>query len=206
MTSSTSRDWIATYDPADPALQAAIRRRKTRFLWVFVPVFGLVFGASRVGLEFSEHFGPMGLDRILVHSPGWLTSVTIVIGVSLMVAAFAIGIRPSIYRVIQANPRMVLTRVESRRVGRQIRGREPVAPYEVPFLRDVALAMYAQRWAALSMAGVTLLAIGGTMLGDDGGVTVPGLLAIVPIVIGVYSLRAAAQARRFLGSLGVAPV
>jgi hypothetical protein len=205
MTSPTTRDWIATYDPGDPELRAAIRRRQTRFYWIFVPVFVVVFIAVRVGLESSERFGPMGLDRILVRTPDWLTGLTLVVAVGLMSAAFAVGVRRSMRQAVHGNPRQLLTRAESRRVGRQIRGLEPVAPYEVPFLRDVARGLYAQRWAALSMSGVLLLVLGGTMLGDDNGVTVPSLLALVPIAIGVYSVRGAVHGRRFLRSIGDTP-
>ena len=206
MTSSTPRDWIATYDPADPALKAAIRRRKIRAYWLFVPVFVLVFGFYRGWMDATERFDPFGVNRLLGDAPAWLASLTIGAASVLMIIAFVVSVRPATYAVIQSNPRAVLTRAESRRVGRQIRGQEPVAPHEVAFLRDVALAMYAQRWGVVSMTGVLLLAVGGGMLGGDGGAVVPIVLGIVPIVVGVLCVRTAVHARRFLRSVGVAPV
>jgi hypothetical protein len=100
----------------------------------------------------------------------------------------------------------VLTFAQRRRVSRQLRGTVPVEPHEVPFLRDVARAREAQRWAVISMAGVTLLAVSATMLGEDSTVTVPAALVLVPLVIGAIAARTAVDARRFLGSVGSGPV
>jgi hypothetical protein len=206
MNRTTRRDWIATYDPDDPELRAAVRRRETRFmLWCLLPTFVLLLLSARAGLVYSDQYGPIGPDRLVTRAPEWLAMVTLVAAAVLLVASFGIVVRRAQQAFVRGNPRALLTRAENWRVGQQIRGREPVASHEVPFLRDVARAVYVQRWAAVPMAGVALLVVTATILGEDDGATVPSFLAIVPIAIGALSLRAARHAQRFLASVETPP-
>jgi hypothetical protein len=201
MTSSTSRDWIVSYDPEDPALRSANRRRYQQvFAWTFVPVFALTYLPVYVGIDVNRGTFVNGPNQ-LFGAPYWLAVVTYAVALPLIVGSLVFGLRRARRTAVMRDPRAVLTRTEGRRIDRQIRGRLPVAPYEVPVLRDVALAMYAQRWAAGVMAGLVLAWLSVGMLGP----AMMGWFAVVPAVVGVYSLWTALHGRRFLRSLGVTP-
>jgi hypothetical protein len=79
---------------------------------------------------------------------------------------------------------------------------DPVAPHEMPFLRDVALGVYARRWAVGVMAGTVAVLVAAGMLGP----ATFAWYAAVPAVVGASSLRSAVHGRRFLRSVGVTPV
>ena len=204
MTSSTPRDWIATYDPDDPELHAAIRRRTNKSRWVIVPAIVASYIATRTALDASVSTDVAGT---MLHAPALLVTAMVLIAVVLVVAGIAVILRPAIRATIRRNPRPVLTRAQSRRVGRQLAGREPVAPHEVPFLRDVALATYAQRWGVRLMAGLMLLATAKALVADNAvDVAIASTLAVLAAAVVAFGLRGVVQARRFLRSVGVAPV
>jgi hypothetical protein len=196
-----SRDWIATYDPDDPDLRAAIRWRHTRLNWTAVPVGVLTYLVLRRVLDAS--FGIETAPR----GPTLLLMVLILGGFVLVVAGIAMVLRPSIRAAIRRNPRAGLTRTQSRRVGRQLRGRAPVAPHEVPFLRDVALGTYAQRCSVVIMVGLVLLSTARALVSTNSvDVAIASVLALLAAAGAVFGLRAVVQARRFLRSVGTAPV
>jgi hypothetical protein len=202
VTSATPRDWIATYDPADPALRSANRRKYQGFAtWTFVPSFLLTYLPVYVGIDVVDGTAVTAPHRLFA-APYWLAVATFVVALTPIVASLVFGLRRARWAAVMRNPRAVLTRAQGRRVDRQIRGRLPVALHEVPFLRDVALGMYAQRWVGGVMAGTVLLALSAGMLGPPAF----GWFAVVPVAVGAASVRAALRGRRFLRSVGVAPV
>jgi hypothetical protein len=198
-----SRDWIATYDPDDPELQAAISRRRVRFRWMIGPIV-LAYIVTREVLEAS-----LGDDQSTNDVPGWLVlplTVTFLVAAVLVVAGIAMALRPAARAAARRNPLPVLDRAQRRRVGQQLAGRVPVAPQEVPFLRDVALGTYAQRWAVAILAGLTLLCVGRFFAdGSVDGEVVAGVAGLALAGLGAYGLRSVVRARRFLKSVAVAP-
>lgn len=203
MNSTTQRDWIATYDPDDPELRATIQRRRRTWIYLLVPVWVVLFTIFNLT---TDGLPPSSLDRWLARTPDWIALATFLVGWVAMIAALVLSLRAAPREAVRRNPYYVLTRPQRRRVIRQIRGTLPVEPHEVPFLRDVARAREAQRFAVVSMVGVVFLAASAAMLGDGSEVTVPTVLVLVPAVIGGIGLRAADEARRFLRSVGAAPV
>jgi hypothetical protein len=197
-----NRNWIATYDPDDPELHAAIEQSYKRFAWLFIPVFGVTFAFAQSGLGWIENHGSTAYDRFLAATPDWAAYTVLAIALAILVAAYVFGLRPAARTAIRTNPRMVLTRAQARRVNRQIQGRLPVAPHEVAFLRAVARGMRAQRWLVGAMGGMALLALAAGML----GAAVLGWLVVVPVLVAGFGLRADRQARRFLESVGTTPV
>jgi hypothetical protein len=197
-----NRNWIATYDPDDPELHAAIEQSYKRFYWLFIPVFAATFLFAQFGLDWVEEYGETSYDRFLAATPDWAAYTVLAVALALMVAAYTFGMRPTLRNAVKANPRVVLTRAEANRVNRQIRGRAPVAPHEIPFLRAVARGTRAQRWVVVAMGGMALLALAGGMLGS----AVLGWLVVVPVAVAVLVLRTDRQARRFLRSVGTTPV
>jgi hypothetical protein len=197
-----ARDWIATYDPDDPLLRREIEQSYKRFNWAFVPVFGATFVLTQVARDWVERNGETAYDRLLAAAPDWAAATTFALALALVVGSIAVGLSPARRAVVRRNPRVVLTWAQSRRVRRQIYARVPFAPYEIAFLRDVALAMYAQRWLVVAMAGSALAALSVGMF----GVAVSGWLVVVPFGVAMFGVRVTANARRFLRSVGVTPV
>jgi hypothetical protein len=203
MTSSTQRDWIATYDPDDSELRAAIHRRYSRFRLVFLPAFVVGYIVTSIALEAA----PGGdTDPPVFSPPAWLVGVMGVVAAVLIVAGVAIALRPAVRSAIRRNPRALLTPEQNRRVYSQIGGRVAVAPHEVPFLRDVALGTYAQRWVAAALAGAMLLAVSYAIRSDTDDALLASVLVLMTAVSGTFALRSAVHARRFLRSHGVTPV
>src|SRR5215212_6268372 len=97
------RDWIATYDPDDPELQAAIRRRNTKIRWIAVPVGVVAYLAVRVILDSAVG---IDFDRTPSDLPTWLVlllTVSFVIAVGLFVAGLAMALRPSLRAAARRN-------------------------------------------------------------------------------------------------------
>jgi hypothetical protein len=200
MTPSTPRDWIATYDPDDPELHAAIRRRTNRSRWVIVPAVVASYIATRAALDAS-----IGTDveGTMPHTPVLLVTALVLVACVLVVAGIAVTLRPAVRAAIRRNPRPVLTHARSRRLGRQLAGREPVAPHEVPFLRDVALGTYAQRGAVVLTAGLVPLSTARALVSNDAvGVAIACAFALLAAAGAAFGLRGVVQARRFLRSAG----
>jgi hypothetical protein len=201
MTSSTPRDWIATYAPDDPELRAAIRWHHNRFNWLAVPVTVVTY---LVLGRLAEAF--VGIENT-PHAPILLLTVLTLGGFILVVAGIAVTLRPAARAAIRRNPRTLLTRAERRRVGKQIRGRAPVAAHEVPFLRDVALGTYAQWGAVVLTAGLVPLSTARALVSND-SVVVAITCAFALLAAGgaAFGLREVVRARRFLRSVGTGPV
>jgi hypothetical protein len=209
MNSSTrppDRDWISNYKPDDPELHAAIRRRYTRVRWITVPVAVAAVIATRAGLESTVG---SDLDETSSRVPDWLVlpvTMAFLAAAVIVVAAIAIALRPARRAAVRRNPRPVLSRAESRRVGQQLAGRAPVAPHEMPFLRDVALGTYAGRRGVVLLAGIVLLCAARATVVNSADAVLAGVAGLILAVIGVFALRSVVRARRFLRSIGVAPV
>jgi hypothetical protein len=203
MNSTTQRDWIATYDPDDPELRAAVQRRRRTWIYLLVPVWVVLFTVFNLT---GDRLGPTGLDRWVARTPDWVALATFLVGWVAMIGALALSLRPAPREAVRRNPYYVLTLAQRRRAAKQLRGALPVEPHEVPFLRDVARARDAQRWGIVSMVGVLLLAVSAAMFGGDAAVPVPTVLVLVPVIIGAIIARGAVDARRFLRSVGAAPV
>jgi len=209
MSSSTQppdRDWIATYDPDDPELQAAIRRRYTRLRWIGVPIGIVVYLVVRTVLESQSG---IDFDRTPDNLPTWLVlvlTVSFVAAAVLVVAGLALALRPSLRAAVRRNPQAVLNRAQSRRVGKQIGGQIPVLPHEMPFLRDVALGTNASRSGVVLLAGVVLFCVSRAAVADGAGAVVAGVAALGLALLGAFGLRRVVRARRFLRSAGTAPV
>ena len=204
MTSSTPRDWIATYDPDDPELRAAIRRRNTKSRWVIVPAIVASYIATRTALDASIDSDVAGT---MLHAPALLVTAMVLIAFVLVVAGIAVTLRPSIRATIRRNPRPVLTRAQNRRVGRQLAGREAGRPARgaVPARRR-ARHVRATVGGGL-MAGLTLFATAKALVADNAvDVAIAGVLALLAAAAVAFGLRGVVQARRFLRSVGVAPV
>jgi hypothetical protein len=203
MTSSTARDWIASYDPDDPDLRTAISRRRVRVGWMIGPIV-LAYIVTREVLEAS-----LG-EQVTYDVPSWLVlsvTVTSVVAVMLVVAGIAMALRPAARAAARRNPLPVLDRAQRHRVGQQIAGRVAVAPQEVPFLRDVALGTYAQRWAVALLAGLALLCVCRFFAdGSVDGEVVTGVAGLTLAGLSAYGLRNVVRARRFLKTVAVAPV
>jgi hypothetical protein len=204
---SPSRDWIATYDADDPDLRAAIHRRNARIRWITVPaVVVAVVATSNAPIP----SGGSDLDETFYRVPAslvWLVTVLFVVASAMIVAGIAIALRPARRTAVRRNPRPVLSRAQSRRVGKQLAGQVPVAPHEMPFLRDVALGTYASRWGVVTLAGIVLLcAARATVYNNDADAVRAGVVGLILAVVCALGLRGVVQARRFLKSVGVAPV
>lgn len=194
--------------PADERpLAARVDRGRRRFRGALATItVTLGVASGLVGVALARHHGPVR-HRRPVGVPTWaqVTGVAVfTVSVLVVVGSLVWAWRHGRLRDSRRSPLWALTWRERSRALKQMRGRLPYTPEQVPLLRVLATGSRRNGWYAWLLSGVLGNQVAQAFLHDNAFFAVLGLLAVAALGTAVASLsRQAASARRFLEREGL---
>ena len=178
---------IARGTPSPPALDRQRRSRRNLLVWGSVLVVVCVAAGAVAGFLFGGSDSPRGDDDGWRLLPEPWSLVAFVVGLGLEVTGFVLLVRAGQWGARWKTAVSVLTRAQRRSVLRQMRGRAPVVPEQLPVVVDLARRVVLMDRLLLVFAGLVVLQTGN--IGDEPvWLLVLLLLGVVAVTVGAVAL------------------
>lgn len=188
-------DWLAARYPGSGSVsdrvQAGWRRRTlalTAALLLALPLAGYAFvrlGPAIANTEPAPWAIGLGLGSMLL-------------GLAVEIFALVGAFRSGVVSDNRSSRLWALSSRERRHVLAQVRGRRPVAPDELPFVRHIAENVRSQRWLLRMLLGLLLMQLGSAIMDAGPPRVVSFASGVVLAAAGSLLLRDLRLADRFL--------